>query len=246
MKEERYQKILDILSDGSYVSVDKLSKALFVSLPTIRRDLTEMQEMGLVVRSHGGAVRCCTEKDGPPLYFRMGVKPGVKLKLARKASDLLHDNTLIFLDESSTTLHIVDHVKEHENISIITNSMSVLQLAQNFMIPAYCLGGKLSHTSMSFYGNEAEDMLSHYCIDMMFFSSSAITGSGLITDYCEEANSLRKKALRHCEKTVFLFDSSKYGRHSPYVLMPVGDVDCVVTDIKTNEVDFGRANVLYV
>lgn len=246
MKEERYQKILDILSDGNYASVNKLSKELFVSLPTIRRDLTEMQKMGLIVRSHGGAVRSCTEEDGPPLYFRKGVNPGLKLKLANTAATLLRDNSLIFLDESSTTLHIVDHVKEYSNINIITNNMAVLQLAQNYKIPAYCLGGKLKHDSMSFYGNEAENMLAHYCIDMMFFSSSAVTRIGLITDYCEEANSLRKKALEHCEKTVFLCDSSKINKHSAYVLMHVRDVNYIVTDGNLTDMDLGEAAVLHV
>lgn len=246
MKEERYQKILDILSDGNYASVDRLSKVLYVSLPTIRRDLNEMQEMGLVVRSHGGAVRCCTEQDGPPLYFRKGVNTGTKLKLANKASSLLQDNSLVFLDESSTTLHIVDHIKDHTNISIITNCMAVLQLAQNYKIPAYCLGGKLKHDSMSFYGNEAEDMLSHFCIDMMFFSCSAVSRNGLITDYCEEANSLRKKALLYCEKTVFLCDSSKIDKHSAYVLMPIRDVDYIVTNGNLEGINLGEAAILHV
>ena len=57
MKEERHQKILDRLSDGEYVSVETLSRELFVSMPTIRRDLTAMQQMGLVMRTHGGVIR---------------------------------------------------------------------------------------------------------------------------------------------------------------------------------------------
>jgi len=240
LKEERYQKILEILADGNYASVERLSQKLYVSMPTVRRDLTEMQEMGLIVRSHGGAVRCCTEQDGPPLYFRKGVNPGTKLKLAHCASKLLRDNTLIFLDESSTTLHIVDHIKEHKNISIVSNSMSVLQLAQKCMIPSYCLGGKLHHDSMSFYGSETENMLNHFCIDTMFFSSSAIADDGLITDYCEEANSLRRKALECSRETVFLCHSSKFNRHAAHVLMRACDLDYTVTDAEEDGPAFGR------
>ena len=102
VKNERYEKIMNILAEHGYASVDRLSKELFVSMPTVRRDLNTMQDLGLVVRSHGGAVQRLSEMDGGPASFRMGVNPQEKLKLDKAAAKLLRDNCMVFMDESTT------------------------------------------------------------------------------------------------------------------------------------------------
>ena len=119
-----------------------------------------------------------------PAYFRMGVNSEVKLRIAREAAKLLRDDCMVFMDESTTTLHIIDHMPQYKNITVITSSMSVLQLTQKYRIRSICLGGEISYDTMSFYGREAEDMIAHYGIDIMFFSSSAVNGRGWISDYC--------------------------------------------------------------
>lgn len=230
MKEERYQKIMDILSNGEYASVESLSRTLFVSMPTIRRDLNAMQEMGLVTRSHGGVIRRRSENEGGPAYFRMGVNSEVKLRIAREAAKLLRDDCMVFMDESTTTLHIIDHMPQYKNITVITSSMSVLQLTQKYRIRSICLGGEISYDTMSFYGREAEDMIAHYGIDIMFFSSSAVNGRGWISDYCAPANSLRRCALAQSETKVFLCDKSKFLKTSAYMLMPLREADYIIAD----------------
>ena len=230
MKEDRYQQILKILSDGRYTSVERLSEQLFVSLPTIRRDLTAMQEMGLVVRSHGGVVKRSTDNDGPPQPFRAGVNAGAKLKIAKAAAGLLRDNSVIFLDESTTVMHLVDHLTDRDNITVITNNMSVVQQVSKYRIAVYCLGGRLDYNTMSFYGPEAMESVERFGIDMVFFSSSALTPFGMIADYCEDANEMRRKVLQIAETSIFLCDRSKLGRHGLHILAPLKDVDCLITD----------------
>ena len=92
MKEERYQKILELLNSGNYVSVDSLSKKLYVSMPTIRRDLNALQNMGFVLRNHGGAILKGFETEGSPISFRYGIHSEAKIKLAREASKLLRND----------------------------------------------------------------------------------------------------------------------------------------------------------
>lgn len=73
MKEQRFQQILDILDTQKFASVEMLSKTLFVSMPTVRRDLSELQEMGLIARSHGGALLKDSDFIGSPIAFRNGI-----------------------------------------------------------------------------------------------------------------------------------------------------------------------------
>lgn len=243
MKEKRYEKILEMLSDGSYVSVETLSRELYVSMPTIRRDLTAMQEMGLVARSHGGVIRLAG-LDSPPITFRIGVNSGEKMRLAHAASKLLFDDSMIFLDESTTTLHIIDQLHKYKNIKVVTNSMSVLQNLYKYKIQAYCLGGEFSRDTMSFYGSEAESMVRRFGIDIMFFSSSALTRRGWIVDYSQGANSLRRCVLEQADKKVFLCDKSKYGKHGAFTLTEVKDVDHLFLNAPLPEgIDAGNAEI---
>ncbi len=245
MKEERHQKILDILSEGEYVTVEALSRQLFVSMPTIRRDLTAMEQMGLVSRSHGGVI-LTAGMDAPPLSFRIGTHGTEKLQLAKTASQLLSDDAVIFLDESTTTLHLIAHIPRYNNVKVVTNSMSVLQVLYKYKIPAYCLGGEFARETMSFYGRDTEKMVEHFGIDLMFFSSSGINQKGWIVDYSEQANSLRRQVLQQAETKVFLCDRSKVGKHGAYTLAPLSSMDFIVLEEPLPpSMDTGRAKILY-
>lgn len=245
MKEERHQKILDILSDGEYRSVEWLSQKLYVSMPTIRRDLASMQDMGLVMRSHGGVIRIA-DLDTPPLSFRLGVNSTDKLRLAKAASDLLCDDCVVFLDESTTTLHISDHISSYNNIKVVTNSMSVVQNLYKYKVPTYCLGGELSRDTMSFFGSDTDQMAEHFSIDIMFFSSSAVDRRGWIVDYSMQSNSLRRKLLSQAQTKVFLCDKSKFGKRGAFALAPVSDMDYLVLNAPLPDgMDSGKAKIIY-
>lgn len=245
MKEDRYQKILDILSCDNYVSVEALSRALYVSLPTIRRDLSAMQDMGLVIRSHGGVIKRRSGQDDSPILFRTGVNAGEKLRLARAASQLLHNDCVVFMDESTTTLHVIDQIPNYKNITVVTNSVSVMNLLYKYRIHCHCLGGEFSVDTMSFYGSATEEMAERFGIDLMFFSCSAINHQGQIVDYCGPANSLRRKVVQLAQTKVFLCDKSKFCKRGEYVLMPLSQADYIVTNGKLPaDYDIGNAKLI--
>lgn len=244
MKQERFQKILDILTKNDYASVESLSRELFVSMPTIRRDLNTMQDMGLVVRSHGGVIRRRSETEGGPAFFRMGINPGEKLRLDKAAAAFLHDGCMVFLDESTTTLHLIDQMARFKNITVVTNSLSVLQLAAKYRIPSICLGGDTSYETMSFYGSDAEEMVKRFGIDVMFFSSSALTAGGWIADYSARSTSLRRHVLTQADKKVFLCDKSKFLRPGAYMLMPLSEADHIIVNAPLPQgIDTGNAEI---
>ena len=108
LKEERYDKILSILEEEKYISAQKLSEILFVSLPTIRRDLAELDRRNQIIRSHGGAKAIEPEHIVTPLNFRKTVNSLQKRKLCQAAANLANDNEIIFIDASTTTLQMAD------------------------------------------------------------------------------------------------------------------------------------------
>lgn len=229
-KTQRHNEILEILREERFVSVPSLSKRLYVSLPTIRRDLTYLEQEGYIKRSHGGAI-LAEQNTNVPLSYRRGKKSNEKIKMCKVASTLIKNGSLIFTDASSTVLHIADVLDRFENITVVTNGLKFADKLGGSNITVFATGGKILKTSLAFSGARAVDFVSDFSADIMFFSSSALTYGGAITDYSEEETQLRKKMLQNSAVKVFMCDSSKFYLNSAFNLCSITDVDYIITDV---------------
>lgn len=232
-KEERKNKILDILKEKEYASADFLSKLLYVSLPTVRRDLSELKNDGLIKRCHGGAASLSAEKTGMPIGYRINYSQKEKMIVAKKASELVKKGNVIFIDPSSTVLDMLPFIKDIEDLTIITNSLRVLNyFSDKSDIKVYCTGGSFIKSSMAFAGKRAEEFISDFNIDIFFFSSAAINKKGMITDFSESETSLRKNSMKYAKKTVFLCTGDKFNKDCAYNVCRLSEVDEVICDIE--------------
>ncbi|MDP4133083.1 MAG: DeoR/GlpR family DNA-binding transcription regulator [Bacillota bacterium] len=232
LKEERWQAILKILSEKQYISTEELSQQLYVSLPTIRRDLSELASKNLIARSHGGAIGITEETREIPVDFRNGINMRQKSKIARKASELAKDGDVIFIDSSTTTLHIADFIKNLAGITVVTNSIQSAVLLRKNNIRTFMTGGIVIDNSLALGGSWAEEYIKKFNINIMFFSSYGISDSGFITDYSEYETNLRRAALSQSNKKVFLCDNTKFGKASTFNVCHINEVDIVVSDDK--------------
>ncbi len=230
LKEERYDKILAVLESEKYISAQKLSQMLFVSLPTIRRDLAELDRRNQIIRSHGGAKAIEPEHVVAPLDFRKSLHSTQKRKLCQAAANLVGDNEIIFIDSSTTTLQMADFLVEKKNITVITNGISLAVLLINKGIKTYCTGGEIFQNSLAHFGSFAEDFIRRFNIDTMFFSCHGVNDSGMLTDPSLPETQIRKAAINQSKKTVFLCDKSKFSLSTPYNLISIKEVDYIITD----------------
>ncbi len=242
LKEERYDKILSILDEEKYISAQKLSETLFVSLPTIRRDLAELDRRNQIIRSHGGAKAIEPEHIVAPLDFRKTVHSAQKRKLCQAAASLVNDNEIIFIDSSTTTLQMADFLSEKNNITVITNGISLATLLVQKGIKTYCTGGEIFQNSLAHFGSFAEDFIRRFNIDAMFFSCHGVNDNGMLTDPSLPETQIRKVAINQSKKTVFLCDKSKFSLSTPYNLMSLQDVDYIVTDFTKAKTLFNLEN----
>lgn len=233
LKEERYDKILAVLESEKYISAQKLSQMLFVSLPTIRRDLAELDRRNQIIRSHGGAKAIEPEHVVAPLDFRKSLHSTQKRKLCQAAANLVSDNDIIFIDSSTTTLQMADFLSEKKNITVITNGISLAVLLINKGIKTYCTGGEIFENSLAHFGSFAEDFIRRFNIDVMFFSCHGVNDNGMLTDPSLPETQIRKVAINQSKKSVFLCDESKFSLSTPYNLMHIEDVDYIITDSDT-------------
>ena len=239
IKEERYDRILKIVDEKEYISASELAKTLYVSMPTIRRDLAELNSKKLIIRSHGGAKKVSPEQTVSPVDFRKTVNSAEKRKICESASRLIGDNNIIFIDASTTAMKLADFLTAKKNLTVITNGIPLASLLINKGIKAYCTGGEIQNGSLALSGSFAEDFVRSFNIDLCFFSCYGVNTDGMIVDTSMSETMLRKITARHAKKSVFLCDNTKFDKSAPYNLMPIDDVDVVVTDFRDIDVYFG-------
>ncbi|MBO5888704.1 MAG: DeoR/GlpR transcriptional regulator [Clostridia bacterium] len=230
LKEERQEKILQILEEENYITAVKLAKTLYVSLPTIRRDLNELSRKELIIRNHGGAKKINSEKIVMPVEFRKTINYKEKRKLCEKACSLIKDNYLIFIDASTTTLQMADFLNASSQITVVTNSILISSILTKKGIKNYLTGGELQQNSMCYAGAFAENLVRQFNFNAVFISCHGVDDNYNIVDTSLPETSLRRTLLKQTEKSVFLCDSSKFGVKAPYNLANLSELDLIITN----------------
>ena len=227
---ERREEILNILEKNKSVSVNKLSELLFVSPPTIRRDLTCLEEEGKVKRTHGGVVLRKTAESEIPLMLREDQNSKSKQIIAEKASAHINNGDVIFLDASSTAAHIVPYLKKFNDIIVITNSPKTSIKLGEANIKNYCTGGLLLAHSVAYVGSETEKFIKNINADVFFFSSRGYTEGGYITDSSIEESLVKKAMLKNSDRVFYLCDSSKKDTKYMYNICGVEEVTGIISE----------------
>ncbi len=245
MKNERQKKIIALLQEKGFVSTHKLSKTLFASIPTIRRDLILLENEGYLVRSHGGAALPPEHSMVSPVDFRRISHRTEKQLLCNAAQKYLKDYQTIFLDESTTVLPLVKHLLTLKNAVIITNSVDILMELRNSNLEFYCTGGKCILNN-NLIGHYAEEFISHFNIDVCVFASSGLSVDGQISDANEYKVGIVKTILKHSRQKIYLCDDSKIGILSKFNAADAYDVDLIITNATPGRLQIPDDKVLYV
>ena len=226
----RQKELLAIISEAGYVSVEELAKKTFTSPSSIRRDLANMQNLGLVKRTHGGV--SLPEMNGSVAGFYNRSQKNVKEKrlIAARAAALLKNGQSILLDSSSTASFLLPHIAKLEGATVFTNNLETAVSALKLGISTHCIGGYAINGSVSLGGTQAYKALSDINVDILFFSSQALSREGVISDATEAENFVRLLMLGRARTTVFLCDSEKFNTSSLHTLTTLDSIDFAVFD----------------
>ncbi|MBE7033710.1 MAG: DeoR/GlpR transcriptional regulator [Ruminococcaceae bacterium] len=227
---ERQNEILRIMLKSGSVSTKELAKVLYASEPTVRRDLTELEKQGKILRTHGGAVLRMAADSEIPLRFREDQNSDAKRILTQKAAEFISDGNIIFMDASSTVSHLVDYLEKFNDLVVITNSPKASMRLGEKGIKNYCTGGLLLMHSVAYAGSEAERFIANINADICFFSSRGYMENGMISDSSVEEASVRKAMLKNSAKSYYLCDNSKKNTKYIYNICSTQDVTDIITD----------------
>lgn len=227
---DRQEEILKILNERTFITVNDLSELTFTSPSSIRRDLTAMQNVGLVKRSHGGVTLPNPIKGVASFYDRTHQNIKEKRLIAKKAATLLKDGQSIMLDSSSTAGFMLPYIAKLSSPTVFTNNIATALNAIELGVDIHCIGGRAVNGSAALCGTETYKFLSEIRVDILFFSSQYVDEDGIISDSTEEENYARYLMLKSAKKTVFLCDSEKFGKSAIYKLVSINDIDYIVFD----------------
>ena len=227
---ERQNEILRIIKENIYISVNDLARMTFTSPSSIRRDLSQLENLGLVNRSYGGV--SLPEISGRVAGFYNRATKNVKEKrlIAQKAASLLSNGQSILLDSSTTAGFLIPYIARLECALVFTNNLETAVSAIKQGIQTHCIGGASINGSVSLGGSHTYKTLTDIHVDIVFFSSQSLDKNGIISDSTEEENYVRSIMLRQADKSVFLCDSTKFDTSSLYTLTNLDSIDYAVFD----------------
>ena len=237
---ERQRQILSILLQKKRCSVKSLSKELFASEATIRRDLNVLAKEGKIEKVFGGAIICEHYAEEVPFSVRKDERVDVKQSICAKAVKLIEEGMTIFLDSSSTTEQLVPYLKKFHNLQIVTNSPRVPLLLSDSELQVYSTGGRLSSSSQAYVGGYAEDVISQVNADIFFFSARGVSKEGVITDSAQNEGRIKQKMLRNSKLSCFLCDSKKIGLTYMSSIVKCSQIDYVFSNVELDEILRGK------
>ncbi len=243
LKNIREREILNIIKEkGGFATVKELCTTLYASESSIRRDLAALEGKGSVKRTYGGAELVTNFSNVVSFNKRVHHNIDAKKAIAKKALNIVHDNSIIFLDQSSTSFYLASELIEKKGITVVTNNIEILSLLSSTAIKTICSGGYLSHENRScLVGTDAQNTFGKIYADMVFFSTKSLSLDGTISDCDSEEVAVRSAMLKNADKKIFLCDSEKFPSRSPYTQYDIKDVHYFICE-NDRAKSFGELN----
>ncbi|MGA5821958.1 DeoR/GlpR family DNA-binding transcription regulator [Kitasatospora sp. NPDC094028] len=229
LKADRTARILSHIAEAGSADVHELAALLQVSPATVRRDLQELHDQGLLHRTRGGAVTGAVNLE-LPLRHKHGTRQAEKRRIALAADRLVPDGAVVGLTGGTTTSELARVLAERGGITIVTNAVNIAaDLIVRPEVRLMVVGGIARTTSYELVGPAAERMLAEYHLDLAFIGVDGLTQEGCTTHDEMEAQTDRA-FLRSSARSVVLADSTKVGRITFARICPLSDVHELVTD----------------
>ena len=231
---ERQHQIVQYLQRQQRATVAELASHFAISAATVRRDLEILAEQGEIERFHGGARMGMVAPPELPVLQRQNDESGAKAAIGQAAAALVQDGETIFLSSGTTALQVAYHLRQRQGLTVITNSMLVINALRDLSsVTVVGLGGVLRHSEQSLIGHLTERVLQEINADKVILGIHAIDiERGLTNDYLPETMTDRA-ILRVGREIIVVADHTKCGRVSTAFVAPVTAMHVLITDEHT-------------
>jgi len=224
---EREKEIVKLLAGEPGLSVARLSEMLSVSVVTIRSDLNDLEQKGILVRTRGGAAPAYH----PDVLERQSLNVEAKSRIAQAAAALVNDGDTIMIEAGTTTALVARHLLGKRFVNIVTNSTLILPFARtNPGIHLTVVGGEFRPASESMVGPAALAELERFHVRLAFVGTDGFSLEGGLTTHLVEGAEIVRRMAERSDTVVLVADSSKYGKVGFVRVLPVQGVHRLITD----------------
>ena len=229
---EREKEIVRLLAGDPGISATHLSEMLNVSVVTIRSDLSDLEQKGILMRTRGGAALAYH----PNVLERQSLRVEAKSRIAQAAAALVNDGDTIMIEAGTTTALVARHLLGKRFVNIVTNSTLILPYARtNPGIHLTVVGGEFRPASESMVGPLALAELERFHVRLAFVGTDGFSLEGGLTTHLVEGGEIVRRMAERSEQVVLVADSSKYGKVGFARVLPVEGVHRLITDTDLEE-----------
>lgn len=229
--DKRRKNILELLNKNGSVRVTELSRLFSTSEVTIRTDLADMENKGLLTRVHGGAVSSYKPYYNMNLNQRMSTNLEQKEIIAKKIAGMIEDNDTIMLNSGTTTLLVFRALPCNLNLNIVTNSISIAlegSTYPNFNI--ILLGGLINSKYQFTFGDDAIRQLKSYHADKLILSVDGIDCEHGFSTYYDKEAEIDRIMFEQSIVNIVAADHSKFNRCAFTKISDLSVADYIITD----------------
>jgi DeoR family glycerol-3-phosphate regulon repressor len=227
---ERQQTILDWAQQSEHLEVDALVDRFGVTPQTIRRDINQLCESGLLRRRYGG-VSLPSSVDNLSFTSRQVLNQFAKQSMARKVASMIPDNSSVYLGIGTTLEFVARELSQHRGLKVLTNNLNIASLLCNCPnIDVIVSGGQLRHNDHDVVGQETTRFFAEYCADYGLIGTGSLDPQRGLMDFDMREAQISRAILDNSRHRVLVADASKWERKALAKVAPFTSVDWFVTD----------------
>lgn len=229
--EQRRIEILTYLREKKEASVADLAREFNVSLPTIRADLTFLEENNKLTRTHGGAILNKKIGEYQTISEKKIINTDKKIMIAKKAIELVEENDTIALDSGTTSFALCKKLTSFKNLTLIINDFAIANfLSENSTFKLIFVGGLIGRDINSTNGPKALSFLDNINCDKAFLACESFDLKKGFSTFDENQAAFKKRLMETSKTKIMLLDSSKFDKVSSFTFSKIEDFDYLICD----------------
>ena len=241
-RSDRMLGVLALLESGDTVTLTELTRTLQVSSATVRRDLADLEEQGLLVRTHGGARAFATARAEVPVRLRDSRFREAKQRIARRAAELIPTGPYsVAISGGTTTAEVAKVLAHRSELAIVTNALTIaMEIASRPNLKVIMTGGVVRSSSFETVGIIAENTFNAINVSTGILGTDGISAAGGATTHDETEARTNNAMVCHAQRVVVVADGSKVGRVTLAKMADLSQVHVLVTDSTADPDELAR------
>ncbi len=236
LRNVRLDEMEKMIIDKGSVSIKELSDYFNISINTVRNDIENIIQRGKTRKVYGGIAAVSKENALLEYSVREDTSNALKRSLCEKAVRLIDDGDTIFIDSGSTTIHMIEYLKDKQDIKVVTNNIVAISLLLSYPhIQVSGIGGKVNPKTKSFASEESIRVLEYYNIQKAFMAATAVNVKNGAMNSAFDERSVKRRVVEKAEQVYLLADSTKFGKNALLTYCDLKDLDAIVTDDSDSE-----------